>query len=242
MSLGGAAKGAADYGLKGAAIGSFVPGIGTLVGGGIGSGIGFFKGLFGGGDDEEEKKKFDPEQTAMSTIEGLQAQSKKNSAKGDELGGLSTQALAPVLDYFKNVASGDPGALMAATMPERGRVIDQYDAARKAAVMAAPRGGGTTSALATSYISEANQLSDITATARREGATTLGNMGINLAGLGLSADQLASADLDSIIRAVFAQKGIDAQKRGQNMAMWGDIGEAAGSIIVEILSGGGSGG
>ena len=63
-------------------------------------------------------------------------------------------------------------------------------------------------------------------------------MGVNLAGLGLSADQLATASLDSIIPAVFAQKGIDAQKRGQNMAMWGDIGEAAGTIVA-IMKGGG---
>ncbi len=229
MSLGGAAKG----GLTGAATGSLFGPVGTAVGGGIG----FFTGLFGGGGDDKkvEPEKFDPEQTAITTVKGLQNQAKKSGARADELGGMSSEALAPVLDYFKAVAGGDPGALMAATQPERGRVIDQYDAARKAAVMAAPRGGGTTSALATSYISEADQLTDITSTARREGAAQLANTGINLAGLGLSSEQLASADLDSVIKAVFGQMSIDAQKRGQNMQLWGDIGTAAGSVLGTIL-------
>ncbi len=223
--------------MTGLALGSVVPGIGNVVGAGIGGAVGFFGGLFGDHGDKSttDPAKFNTDQTAITTVQGLQNQAKKSGAKADELGGLSSQALAPVLDYFKAVAGGDPGALMAATEPERGRVIDQYDAARKAAVMAAPRGGGTTSALATSYISEADQLTDITSTARREGAAQLGNIGINLAGLGLSSEQLASADLDSVIRAVFGQMSIDAQKRGQNMQLWGDIGTAAGSILGGIL-------
>jgi hypothetical protein len=236
MSLGSAASGAGKGALTGAGIGSIVPGVGTILGGGIGAGVGFFKGLFGGGDDEEDEKKFDPDKTALTTIEGLQAQSKQNKGRANELADQSSAALNPVLNYFKALASGDPSALMAATAPERGRVIDQYDAARKAAVVSAPRGGGTTSAIVNSYITEANQLSDITATARRDANSSLGQLGINLAGLGLSADQLASADLDSILQAVFAQKNIDATKRGQNMGMWGDIGEAAGTITAILAS------
>jgi hypothetical protein len=231
MSLGNAAKGAGSGALVGTSI---FPGVGTA----IGAGVGFLGGLFGGGGDDDEKEdeqKFDPEATALTTVEGLQQQSKKLSGRADSLHDSSGEALAPVLNYFKQIASGDPTSLMAATMPERGRVIDQYDAARQAAAVSAPRGGGTTSAIAQSYISEANQLSDITAAARREGNSTLANIGVNLAGLGLSADQLAAADLDSIMRAVFNQQAIDAQKRGQTMNMWGDIGEAAGSIIGVIL-------
>jgi hypothetical protein len=239
MSLGSGASGAAKGAGTGAAIGSFVPGIGTAIGAGIGGGIGFFKGLFGGDDDDEDEKKFDPDKTALTTIEGLQAQSKQNKARGDELGTQSSAALNPVLNYFKALASGDPSALMAATAPERGRVIDQYDAARKAAVVSAPRGGGTTSAIVNSYITEANQLSDITASAHRDANTQLGQLGINLAGLGLSADQLASADLDSILQAVFAQKNIDAQKRGQNMGMLGDVGESIGTLIGILATKGG---
>ncbi len=148
---------------------------------------------------------------------------------------MSTEALAPVLNYFKSIASGDPGALLQATMPERGRVIDQYDAARKSASTSMPRSGGATSALLNSYISEANQLSDITAGARKEGINSLANLGVTTAGLSLSADQLASADFDSIIRAVFGQQQIDADKRGQNMGLWGSLGEVAGTVIGEVI-------
>jgi hypothetical protein len=223
----------------GSMIGSVVPGVGTLIGGGIGAGIGGLMSLFGGGDDEDKpkKEKFDPEQTAIQTIGKLNAQSAKHGAMADQYSGMSTEALAPVINYFKQIASGDPQALLQATMPERGRVIDQYDAARKSASTALPRSGGATSALLNSYVSEANQLSDITASARKEGMSGAANLGISTAGLGLTAEQLASADLDSIIRAVFGQQSIDAQKRGQTMAMWGDIGEAAGSILATVFAG-----
>lgn len=226
MSLGGGAKGA----FQGASAGSFFGPVGI----GVGAGAGFLAGLFGGGDDEKKKAKFDPEQQAIETIGKLNAQSTKHGAIADQFSGMSTEALAPVINYFKQIASGDPGALLQATMPERGRVIDQYDAARKSATMSLPRSGGATSALLNSYVSEANQLSDITANARKEGMAGAANLGISTAGLGLTAEQLASADLDSIIRAVFGQQSIDAQKRGQTMAMWGDIGEAAGSILATI--------
>lgn len=228
MSWGSAGKGAAT----GAAIGSFVPGIGTLIGGGVGGLIG---GLFGG-DDDEKKPKFDPEQQAIETIGKLNQQSAKADAKSNQYDMMSTEALAPVLQYFKQIASGDPQALLQATMPERGRVIDQYDAARKSAATALPRSGGATSALLNSYVSEANQLSDITASARKEGMSAAGNLGISTAGLSLTADQLASADLDSIIRAVFGQQQLDVQKRGQTMGMWGDIGESAGTILASIFA------
>jgi phage tail tape-measure protein len=238
MSLGGALKGAGSGATTGASIGSFVPGIGTLIGGGLGAGIGGLLGLFGGGDDEKKKAKFDPNQQAIDTIGRLNQQADTANAKGAEFDAMSTASLAPVIKYFQAIASGDPQALLAATMPERGRVIDQYDAARKSASTALPRSGGATSALLNSYVSEANALSDTTANARKEGINSLSKLGVTTAGLSLSADQLASADLDSIIRAVFGQQQIDSQNRGQNMAMWGDIGTAAGSIIGAVLTGG----
>ena len=232
MSLGGGVKGAAT----GAGIGSLImPGIGT----GIGAGIGGLIGLFKGGDDKEDKPKFDSDQTAIDTIGRLNKQADLVNQKGAQFDAMSTEALAPVLNYFKAIASGDPGALMQATMPERGRVIDQYDAARKSASISMPRSGGATSALLNSYVSEANQLSDITAGARKEGMTALGNLGVTTAGLSLSADQLASADMDSIIRAVFGERQLENERRGQNMALWGDVGTAAGSIIGAILTKGG---
>lgn len=53
----------ASYAMKGASIGSIVPGLGTAAGAGIGAGIGFFKGLFG-------KKGFDPKEAAASAANG----------------------------------------------------------------------------------------------------------------------------------------------------------------------------
>jgi hypothetical protein len=64
-------------------------------------------------------------------LKNLQDQAGTTQAKSKELSGMGNESLAPVLDYFKKLVGGDQQELMAATRPERARVIDQYDTARK---------------------------------------------------------------------------------------------------------------
>ena len=64
-------------------------------------------------------------------------------------------------------------------------------------------------------------------------------VGTSLTGLALSADQLASADLNTVINSVLAREGLNVQSRGQNMALAGDIGETVGSLIGIAMGGGG---
>ncbi len=56
-------------------------------------------------------------------------------------------------------------------------------------------------------------------------------IGTSLTGLSLSAKQLASADLNTLINTILARERLDTQKRGQNMALAGDIGETIGTLI-----------
>jgi len=207
---------------------------------GAGAGIGgdlLAHHLAGGGD----KKTAQPAAgTTDPYTDLLQKQAAGAQAEGAASSSAGTDAIAPVMKYLQSILGGDPQAMLAATQPERGRVIDQYDTARRNAAEFGPRGGGTTGALAKSRFDQASSLSDITSSTRRDAAATEGQLGLQLKSLGLSAEQLASTDLNSIINAILNKQYLDVQKRGQNAGLLGDVGSAAGSIISAIITKGGA--
>lgn len=170
----------------------------------------------------------------------LKQQATGAQATGQQMTATGSEALGPVLQYFRSLMSSDPQAMLQATQPERGRVIDQYDAARKAIANFGPRGGGTTSTLAQSRFDQAESLGDLTSGVRRSAAGSVAEIGTSLAGLGLTAQDLASRDLNTVINSVMAREGLNMQRRGQNMQMIGDIGETIGTLIG-IAMGGGNG-
>lgn len=231
---GGGASGAASGAAKGAAIGSIVPGIGTGIGAAGGAIIGGLKGLF----SKKKKKPGEEDKDAKGDMDLLRQHAGEQDVQGDALSAQGQAALAPSMSYFKDILGADPSASMAATAGARGRVIDQYDTARQAASRFGPRGGGQQATIAQSYFQQANQLSDISSQAKSDAASQLGQLGATMTGLGLSAEQLASADLSTVIQAVLGQKSLDLQKRGQTMQMWGDIGSGVGSIVGSVLLGG----
>lgn len=235
LKIGGAAAAPFTGGmslLPALAIGGGSAAAGYLAGRGKGKG-GAEKGVDDrmGGLDEQTQ------QLLKGNVERMRGQGAQMQQQGAE-------ALSPVLAYFKQLMSGDPAAMLQATQPERGKVIDQYDAARKSIAQFAPRGGGQGAAIAGSYVQQAQQLSDITSTARQGAVTGLAQLGPQLQALGLSADQVASMDLSTLINAVLARESMGITKRGQTFGMWGDIGTGVGSLLGQWLGrgGGGSGG
>lgn len=226
-SLGGAGKGAAI----GAGIGSFVPGIGTA----LGAGIGGLWGLFSGGGDKKDKQ--DKQRAElMPYLDQLEAMAKNQRQQGSDLADTGTSTLMPAIKYLRNILSANPAEAMAATAPERGRVIDQYDTARKAISEFGPRGGGTTSTLAQSRLSEAGDIADVTNTARREAFGQSAGLGTTLTGLGLSADQLASADLNTILESLLTVQGHDVQRHAGNLQALGGLGQGLGSLLGILLT------
>lgn len=160
----------------------------------------------------------------------LDARTERQSAQGEELLSLGTSGLQPALRFLTAITRGDPGAVGQATRPERSRVIDQYDTARRAVAQFAPRGGGQTSTISQSFTDEAGVLGDIFATGRREGATALSQLSTRLAGLGLSAEGLANQNLSMLVQAYLRQ---DEQAR----ASAGGFGEALGGLAGLLLFG-----
>lgn len=224
MSKANAAKGAGE----GAAIGTAVfPGIGTGIGAGVGALIGAFTG---------NKPKIDPQELAGPTG-ALNAASALKLSQGTGLFDNGQDSLAAVLDYYKKLTGNDPSAVLDATKPERGRVIDQYDTARRAIANFSPRGGASSEASAESYTQEANQLTDITSKARSDAFDKSATLGTSLEGLGLTAEGLASSDLGTVINAILASKGLSQQQSQANAQLYAGLGEALGQGIAAYYGG-----
>lgn len=164
-------------------------------------------------------------------LQQLQKSSDRLGQQGQQFSAMGADASIPALQHLTQLLSNNPAAAMEATRQERGRVLDQYDTARRAIANFGPRGGGTTSALAESQFSQAESLADITSNVRRGAALDLSQIGMQLSSLGLSAEQLASGNIETIIQAVLAREGINTERRGQNMALAGGAAEIAGQLL-----------
>lgn len=208
----------------------------ALAGTGIATGIG---GAFDGGGAKKPK---DADPDIAPFLKQLEGSANTASATGKELSGMSRETLQPILDYFQSLVGGDENALLAATRPERSRVIDQYDTARKTISEFGPRGGGTNSAVADSFFGQADELSNITALARRDAVGQSAQIGTALQGLGLTAEQMASGDLTSIINAILTSKGLKMQESGQNKQLAAGLSEGLGTLLgLYLTRGAGSG-
>lgn len=220
---------------SGAAIGSYAGPWGTAAGAAIGG----IYGWFSGGDDEPEGYSEDNPEHAYRNLLRLNAGNLRADATGLKRTGSATTT--PATKYLQDVLSSNPGAILDATKQERGRVIDQYDTARRAIANFGPRGGGTTSTLAESRFQQAEALSDVTSSARRDAVSAAGDLGTRLTALGLSADQLASADLNSVIRAILAREGVGIQGSAEARAQGEGQGQLLGEILGGIFNNGGGG-
>lgn len=178
-------------------------------------------------------------------LDTLRTRSASNTTLAGDLIGKGDQALAPTLNYYRNLLSGNPAEVMAATAPDRGRVIDQYDTARKAMATFGPRGGGQTSAAAMSRVSQANDLSEILSTARDKGAEGATRVGTQYLSAGLQTNALAGQDLNAVINALLAQSGQQINQQQFSQAQAQSQGEALGQLVGLLLTrqraGGGGG-
>jgi hypothetical protein len=158
----------------------------------------------------------------------LQQLSAALGAQGKATAQTGTEALSPVLRYLMAVAGGDPSALLQATQPERGRILDQYDTARKN-LMNLPRGGGQAGAAAQLEVGKARDLADTTATARREGVSQLGQLGQNLLQFGGQEQAYSLQGLEGALQAFERlSAGQDAQLAG--------LGKALGAALPFIIA------
>ena len=124
--------------------------------------------------------------------------------------GQGAEALGPVLHYLAAMTSGDPQALLAATMPERRRVMDQYDTARQASQFA-PRGGGTSSALVNLNSREASDLAMIGGKGRSDAMKASADIGTALSTSGAQAQSASASHLTQLLDPLLKQQASDQE-------------------------------
>ncbi len=178
------------------------------------TGASFLPALFGaGGNDDLEKALGDLEKNTA----GQKAQAAQNEQEGSAL-------TAPASKYLGDIMGGDRQAILEATMPERRRVIDQYDTAKKAISEFSPRGGGLAGSLSQVNAQQASDLSTIGSQARSQGVDAASKLGLAIRGMGLQREQLASLSLNQLIDS------LTHQEDQSHETMMG-LGESLGSVI-----------
>lgn len=145
-------------------------------------------------------------------------------AQGQELVKTGGQALAEVLGYLQPLLTGDQAAIAAATQPERARVIDQYDAAKKAAEFA-PR-GAKSSAMLNIAAKQASDLAALPLKARQGAAAAMAQIGSEATRAGVGGEQAAQNALVYAIDSLARQRQIDAQSIWQTFAALGGLAAA----------------
>jgi hypothetical protein len=161
---------------------------------GLGGAAGLAAGFMSGGDSKGDRAL----QDALAAAKGL-------GTTGKTLSGEGQQSLAPVLHYLALLNSGDPQALLEATMPERRRVIDQYDTARQASQFS-PRGGGTSSAMVDLNAREAGDLAALGAKARTDSLKMSADLGTNLSQLGAGTQSQSVDHMVNLMKPLLAKE------------------------------------
>lgn len=162
---------------------------------------------------------------AGSAADQLAQLAKNLGGEGQQIAGQGLQALGPVMQYLTALAGGDPQALANATQPERARVLDQYDSARKA-LQFLPRGGGQAGAVMQAGSRAAGDIGSLTADARRSAVGTLGSLGKGLLEEGLTEERYATDALTQVINAFLNL----SQQQGASL---GGFGSALGTALFD---------
>ena len=191
----------------------------------LGAGIGGLLGsLFAGGQRD-----------ITPDVNSIQATAKNLGTQGAQLTAEGQANLAPVLKYFAALAGGDPSALLQATAPDRARVIDQYDAARRSSAQFTPRGGGQASTQQQARVSEAQTITTQTGLARTNAVNTLASLGSQQEQTGLSAQEASINALASVLQPILAQNAAKAKGSASFFTGLADIA----SIALDFIPGGG---
>lgn len=153
----------------------------------------------------------------------IEEQSDQLHQTGANLVGTGGEALSPVLNYFKALVSGDPTAVLQAAGPERARVMDQYDTARRSNAEFSPRGGGQASASMQSRMAEARDLASTTNAIRSNAATQLSGIGQTAISQGLTAESAATQALAQVLGPLLSQRNSDKESIAKQFAGYAEL-------------------
>ncbi len=157
--------------------------------------------------------------------------------KGKELLDQSMSGFGPVMDYYKQLLSGNRSEMMGAVAPEVEQIRSQYDQAKKNISAFTPRGGGQTSILSELPFRQGADVQRLLQTVRPGAARGLGETAGQVGGLagqvtgqGLQSAGLAQRSFEDMLNMMM---GKDAQSQ-QNAS---NMGEGLGKMMMMMLMG-----
>ena len=153
-------------------------------------------------------------------VSNLRAASGRMGQQGADLFQRGSTDLAGVMKWLQAMAGGDPGALAEATRPERGRIMDQYDAARKTIARNTPRGAGQASTVNESYIRQASDIANVMSSARQGALSTAAQVGGQELSAGLSAEQQSAQILANTLYPTLQADQQDSAKTWETIGSY----------------------
>lgn len=138
-------------------------------------------------------------------------------------------------NYFTGVLGNRAQALSAAD-PEISTIMDQFDAAHKAAAELSPRGGGRATLNAQKPYQMSGQIGKLLQASRGNAASILSNLGINEEGLGIQEGGQAISALNAGTSAANALGENEAGYQKQKGSEFGAIGSGIGGLLGKLLA------
>lgn len=131
---------------------------------------------------------------------------------GQNLIGMGTNTLQPVLNYWSSILSGNRGAATSAMAPDIGRIGEGYQQAANTSAALQPRGGPSASFLSQMPFQQQRDVSTLLQQARPQAASTLGNMGAGILGQGANALYASTSAGQSILQHQADMRRIEAER------------------------------
>jgi hypothetical protein len=154
-------------------------------------------------------------------VNTLRNRAQQQFAQGQQIAGTGADALASVIGYLHPLITGDQAAIAAATAPERKRVIDQYDTAKKAAEFA-PR-GAQAGAMLNIGAQQAQQLATLPAQARAAAQQAMAQIAEYATQTGLQGESAAQGALANTLYPMLSQRGQDQESIWKTFAALGSL-------------------
>lgn len=179
-------------------------------------------------------------QTALTGIAEQQAQNAEQLYKTSEPGFQQAE------QFYGDLATGDPGAIMHAIAPAAQQINEASTGAKKNILENAPSGGEKNLALEMTDVNKGAEVGKVGASGYTGSFNALAQLAgqgvgesISAAGAGTSAYSAGSQTLGSLGSLNIQDKQLQMQQKGQTMGGLGELAQAGAGAAAGAMSGGG---
>jgi hypothetical protein len=159
------------------------------------------------------------------------------SSTGSSTFSAGTGALAPSIDYYSKLLSGDPTATAAAIAPTTSGIMSQYDTAYKNLTDGTARGGQRSGSIANLESSKASSVGNVIAGVQPAAAQGLAGLGTSLAGLGVAEQGVGNQSILGALQGLLGQRGQDIGYTEQQQQNNLGLGQALGGLLSSLIGG-----